>query len=308
MDYGNILSRAWRITWDHRVLWLFGLLASLSFEFRLNVDNLPPSTQQWLREVASHPAFGPVVAGIIVLSLLVELLLAVLNALGRAALVDQVNRIEEGNPVSASSGWEAGKRYGWRVFLIAFLLGLPSMVIILAGLVPVLIASVRDGWISGEGVPNIVNLVFLCFVPSCCLAAVLGIVLNTIGALAERTCVLEGRSVWQSIRGGWELLRDNLGSVGMLWLILLGLRIGISLILGIPACLLVTLAVVPTMLLMQESLSAGLAGLCGVAFLFWVAGTAVNSVIETFFSTCWTLGYRDLRAPKEPVLVTTEVA
>src|SRR5437899_1899572 len=27
MDYGSLLSRAWQITWKHKILWLFGILA-----------------------------------------------------------------------------------------------------------------------------------------------------------------------------------------------------------------------------------------------------------------------------------------
>ena len=27
MDYGEVLSRAWRIIWKHKVLWIFGIMA-----------------------------------------------------------------------------------------------------------------------------------------------------------------------------------------------------------------------------------------------------------------------------------------
>ena len=30
MNFGEVLSRAWQITWKHKILWLFGLLASCS--------------------------------------------------------------------------------------------------------------------------------------------------------------------------------------------------------------------------------------------------------------------------------------
>jgi len=28
MDYGEVLQKAWKIIWKHKILWLFGLLAS----------------------------------------------------------------------------------------------------------------------------------------------------------------------------------------------------------------------------------------------------------------------------------------
>jgi hypothetical protein len=308
MDYGHILGRAWRITWDHRALWLFGLLTGLSFQFRLNVSNLPPSTQQWLRDISSHPAFVPVVIGLVVFSFLVGLLLSILNALGRAALVDQVDRIEEGIPATIGSGWEAGKRYVWRVFVISFLLGLPAVVIILAGLLPLVIPVLQNVETLNGAWPDIQGVFFACFLPACCVGVVLGIVLGTIGQLAERTCVLEDQPVWRSIGSGWELLRNNLGPVGVLWLVLAGVRLGVGIVLGIPTCVLAAALVVPMVFLMQESPPVGLAGLCGIGILLWLVGMAVNSVVETFFSSCWTLGYRDLRGPKEIEFVAEEAA
>jgi hypothetical protein len=30
MDFGEILSKAWKITWKHKILWVFGILSSCS--------------------------------------------------------------------------------------------------------------------------------------------------------------------------------------------------------------------------------------------------------------------------------------
>ena len=56
MDLGYILRRAWRITWQHRLLWVFGCLVSLvamgtrigvsGSQWELAVQELPPEVQQ----------------------------------------------------------------------------------------------------------------------------------------------------------------------------------------------------------------------------------------------------------------------
>jgi len=66
MDYGEVLSKAWQITWKYKVLWIFGILAGCggqfgnnSFNYSLGGDggpgpsgpsdipNLPPGLRQF---------------------------------------------------------------------------------------------------------------------------------------------------------------------------------------------------------------------------------------------------------------------
>jgi hypothetical protein len=290
MDYGKLLGRAWRITWDHRLLWLFGLLAGLSFRF--NVSRFPPESQQWLEDIATGDAvFGPIYVGLLVLPFLVGLLFLVLSSLGRAALIDQVNHIEDGGGTTVGSGWQAARRYVWRVLLVYLLLCLPLVVILLAGLT-LLLPIIREAGLP-EGAPSDVqNVLFGCFTPVCCLGGVLGILISIIGPLAQRACVLEDQTVWRGIRSAWELLRGNPGPVVLLWLVLLGERFGTGLVLAIPICLLMA----PLVSLSRAPPPAGIAWFCGYAIVAWVVWTALASVVETFLSTSWTLGFRELRA------------
>jgi hypothetical protein len=114
MDYGYILRRAWQILWQHKILWLFGFLASLGgrFRFDLRMEDLPPEAQRRIAEFVSSPRFVPVAVGFVLLMLLIGLALALLNALGRAALVDQVNRVEDGGLPTVRTGWEVGRAAG----------------------------------------------------------------------------------------------------------------------------------------------------------------------------------------------------
>lgn len=118
-DCGNVLRRTWEITWRHKVLWLFGFLASLNTRFRFDVESeIPPvrHLRHWVAEFVSSPSFGPVVVGLFLFFLLVSLVFSILKALGRSGLVNQVNQIENGSTPTVQAGWQAAKRYGWRVF------------------------------------------------------------------------------------------------------------------------------------------------------------------------------------------------
>ena len=136
-----------------------------------------------------------------------------------------------------------------------------------------------------------------CCVPTCGLAVVVGIVTSVIQALAIRVRVLEGRPVLESIAAGWRLLREQFGQVAVFWLILVGIRILIALVLAIPICLLSALMVVPFAVATDPFAAPNLACLCGGGLILWILGVLVNSIVETYFSACWTLAFRELRGP-----------
>lgn len=301
MSYGAILSRAAQITWRHKVLWLFGLLASLGNRFQSNVDYdyLPPELQHWLGDFMTSPWVIPV----LLFFLLLALAMVVLAALGRAALVDQVNWIEEGGTGTLAGGWQAARRYGWRVFWIGFLLGLPSLLLIMAGLMPLLLLTLPLVVDALRGVPVtpptedlLLGITFGCFLPACCLAVVLAVVLDLLRTLAERVCILEDYGIWESITGGWRLMRAQVGQVAVLWLILVlaGLLLVIAIIVVV-VVVLVFPAILLDSLVSEIAPAIAVVAFLALGFLGWLLTVAIGAVFEPFFSCCWTLAYRQWR-------------
>ena len=117
IDLGYILRRAWEITRRHPVLWLFGFMISLgtmSARFGTNsgrwerlARELPPEMQRAARGFLSSPYANAVIITLVLLGLVISMGLALLGSLGRAALVDQVQAVEERGVVSLRSGLEA---------------------------------------------------------------------------------------------------------------------------------------------------------------------------------------------------------
>ena len=301
MDYGYILRRAWQITRQHKVLWLFGFLAALRSRM-VNVGwrDLPPEAQRWVVEFASSSYFVPAVVGFVLLALLVGLGMMLLNALGKSALVEQVNRIENGGASTVRTGWEAGKLRARRVFLLVLLLNLPLFVIGGSGAI-LFFLSLRSLPPYPESVPDLLSTFealgfgLLCFLPAACLSVLLWVPLSVIQRLAVRACVLEDRPVWSSIARGWEVLRGNFGVVAALWLILFVVGIGLFFfVVGVPLGVLAIAFLTPLLLLRISASSVALGVALGVTVFFWLVGAAVNGVVETFISASWTLAYRQL--------------
>jgi hypothetical protein len=305
-----VLRRAWKITWRHKALWLFGLLVSLGTvgtragvgsgsRWEQSTRALPPEVRRAIADFLSSPYFTVAVVALALLALTIGVGLALLSALGRAALVDQVRAAEERGLVDVRTGWQAGRRYFWPVFLLRLLLGLPVAVVTLIGVLLVVGTWLLTG---GREQPEALMSSFFiplltlvaCLLPAICLAVLLSIPLSVLQRLAVRACVLEGHSVRQSIVRAWAMLWQHLGRLTLVWLILAGVGIGVMIVIGLPLALVALSLAAAALLTMFISplLSIVLGLIIGLAV--WLLGATFNSVVETFTSAVWTLAYREL--------------
>jgi hypothetical protein len=311
MDLGYVLRRAWQITWQHKALWLFGFLVGLELgmvgarlsvsgvQWERAVQELPPDAQRPIVDFLDSSYVDVAAAAFAVVGFLISVGLALLGALGRTALVNQVQSAENYDVVVLKGGWLAGKRHLWRVFSIRLLLGLPVAVVTLASVLPIvatrfLTAGHEQLEVVLVGVLAIEFLSFACFTPALCLAVLLSIPLSVLQRLSVRACVFEGLGVRGSITRAWAMLREYVGALALTWLALTGIGIGVILLIGLPLVLVATslLTVVWLTAFTSPLLSVALALVIGL--LTWLVGTAAGGVAETFFSAAWTLAYREL--------------
>ena len=103
-----------------------------------------------------------------------------------------------------------------------------------------------------------------------CVAVVLTIVLDLLKNFADRACMLEDTTVFDSYGRGWQVIRDNFGEVFVLFLLRIAIGIVLFLFLFMP--------------------SMFLACLCCIG---WIALLLINGAIEAYYSTVWTLGWRE---------------
>jgi hypothetical protein len=101
-----------------------------------------------------------------------------------------------------------------------------------------------------------------------CISVLFSIVLDILAGLAGRACMLEDKGVLESYGRGWEVLSNNFGSAFVLALIQIGISLGLGVLLCLPA--------------------AFLAICCFLLPILWV----INGAIQAYFSTVWTLAWR----------------
>lgn len=318
MDHLGIVRRAAETTWRYKVLWVFGILVALTTGNRGGGGNsgaqfagnggpgglgMPPE--------ATALIIGLVIAiAIFVLLFLVFSILA--RYLGKNALIQLVDEREEtGEEHTVREGFRIGwSRPAWRIFLIDLVIFVPTAIVFV--LLFTLALSPLLAWVTRAEVLGIlgtivaIGLFFLVLF----LAIVVGTILGVLRYFFYRVTVLEGESVFASIREGFQMATRHLGDVALMWLLMIGIGIGWT-ILSFLAIFLLALvgalvAGIPALIvgLLVNVFAEGvwpwlIAGLVGFPLFFLVFGLpllALRGIYETFRSTVWTMTYRELRA------------
>jgi len=300
MDFGGIIRRAWRVSWQHKSLWILGLFAGATgtsygggwsgSNYRFDsqdlsrwdsVSGLPSDVSAWVQD------WVPVLIAAGVMLLLLGLLWLLLSFAAQAGLVWEVNAAEEGRPVSASEGWRVGFHYWGRVFLVGLVLMLPIMLLALVFAIGVALAVivpfVQHASLAWMGVAGLVAASLLA-IP---VFLALGFVLGNMYVLAIRYLAIENRPAMDAVRASWYALRRRLKDVFLMWLITLGLGIAFGFVVAIPAAMLAVGIGVTAAVGVWP-----IAGALGVVLL--VVVFVLMAAWNTFTSAMWTIFFRRL--------------
>ena len=330
MNYGQLLKRAWQITWRYKVLWAFGIAAALfqggfgggGFQYRFGAQDMA----RWRQMVPMMPGLGrgfahmqaawPIVMGIIGVLLVMGLFFAIVGVIVRytsiGALIAMVDEIEG----TQETSFKAGLTRGWRRFLyllgIDLLIGLGAflavcVILLILGILALIFMA--PGFVLlGAGEARTLGIAWLViagifFLPLFILLMLaLSVVVTITRAWAERACLLRAQNVFGAIEQGSALLRARLKESLSVWLVmwLINLALGIALLpimavvigLGVGAGAVVysTLRSVPWLLILAVPFLA----------LLGLAGVFVAGVYYVFRSAVWTLAFHKL-APAEAV-------
>lgn len=322
MDYGEVLSKAWQITWKYKVLWIFGILAGCggqvgnnSFNYSMggeggpspggpsDIPYLPPglrqfffSIEQWFNQL-SQLEIILFIAGAFILSLILVAFFTVIGTIGRIGLVKGALEGDRG-AVSLSFGelFQQVRPFFWRVIGLGLLLALVFLVI--GGTFAAFVA-VFSIFTLGLGV--------ICLIPLFCLLVPLGWFVGIIVQQAYIALIVENLSITESLRRGWEVTRQNLGSVILMGLIL---NIGVIIIGGGLIALPFTAIALPALgglaIGTESAVRGGLliAGLCLVVYL--PVMIVLGGIIRAYYESAWTLTY--MRLTKPPQQISMEAA
>ena len=311
MNFGEILSKAWKIIWKHKILWIFGILAGCSQASGSNSGNLSyqfsnknygtdprPFIQEFFTPFnkLSEGQIIAIVVGISLVVLLLVILATFLGTIGRIGLIRGTQQADQGAEKLVLGELFSGSfPYFWRIFLLNLLIGLAFIILVLLLMLPVILLGIATAGIG-----------LLCLLPFLCLFVPFAWFVGLIIQQATIAIVVENCSILQGLRRGWDLFKQNIGPLLLMALILyLGVNLIGGFIIGLP----VIAAVIPALVGMISSagrvMQGGLltAAICFIAYLPVLL--LLSGIFRSYTDTAWTLTYLRLtRKPAQTEIIT----
>ena len=299
-NFGEILTRAWQITWKYKVLWIFGILASCTqgsgggsgggsnsgYRAGPYDQNLSPELKQFFYKIENAGEWMVDNWWIfIVIGLVILLLIAVsvfLGTIGQIGLIKGSYKAEKEEPEKLVFGelFSASLPYFWKVFGLSLLIFLAVMLLI----APIIVLGA---------------MTVVCLLPVICILIPIAWIVSVIVEQANRAIVLENMNIFDALKRGWEIAKSNIGPLLIISLILFGINLVIGLVIAIP----ILIVVIPALIGFVASEGRAIAPLYTIAACICAyipVSLVANGILITFTQSTWTLTY--MRLTQNPVL------
>jgi hypothetical protein len=297
MEFGEVLSRAWKIIWKYKVLWIFGILAGCGtatggagsnsgFRYTRTAE-LPPSVNN-LFQSSNQGLILAIVGVIIVVVLILIVLSIILGTIGRVGLIRGTQLGDQNaEHIAFSELFNESLRYFWRVLGLNLLVGIVQAIIFGILVLAYIVAGVAT-----------LGIGFICLLPFVCLLVPLGWFIQVILEQANVALVVENTGIMDALQRGWMVVKTYPGPILLMALILI---LGVSLIGGSIIALPIGIIILPALGGVafggQTAVNTGLviAGLCFVAYIPVLL--ILSGILRSYTSTSWTLTYLRLTRP-----------
>jgi hypothetical protein len=314
MDFGEVLGRAWKIIWKHKILWIFGIFAGCArgggggggggnsgSRITAPSGNLPQFQQfstQFSDWIGSHLW---VVALFIIVILLIVIVALLLGTIGRIGLIKGTLKADAGaEHLGFMELWDESLPFFWRIFLLSLLVGLAAFIVV------ILLVGVGIGFTALT-----LGLGLLCLIPLICVLAVALWFLGIVVQQAELAIVIENLGIMDGLHRGWDVFQRNIGPMLIMWLILgvIGVVVGVALaipilIILVPAA--ITFAAAANSEATRLSYTPLVLALvcCAAYFPFLLV---LNGILMAYLQSAWTLTFLRLTKPKDKPVVESPV-
>ncbi len=304
MDFGEVLGRAWKIIWKHKILWIFGIFAGCqrgggggggNSGYRYNApggQGSYPGVEQFFTQVGNWISTHWWVIFLFILVVLVLVIIGILlGTIGRIGLIKGTVKADGGaEHLGFAELWDESLPFFWRVFLLALIVGVAAFILVLVLIILGFGAAVLT-----------LGIGLICLIPLFCVLVLALWFAGLVVQFAEMAIVIENLSIMDGVRRGWEVVKRNIGPVLIMWLILAVIGFVGSLVIAIPVLVAVVPAAIAFGFANAQSTAPNWAPLliglacCVVYFPFLLV---LNGILTGYLQAAWTLTYQRLTGPK----------
>ncbi|TSC93664.1 MAG: hypothetical protein Athens101428_595 [Candidatus Berkelbacteria bacterium Athens1014_28] len=302
MNYDTAIKKSWSYILKYRFLWGLGVLAALTEGasganfYSYSSADTPQIDQAKATEVArktldwisNHATF--VITALIILFIL-SLISLFVSYCARAGLIFSIDKLESGGKINFTQAFKAGIKYFWRSLGLAFVYTF-SILFCLVALMLLIFAIVMLA-------VGITPWLLIILIPIGIVALVgfiaLLIYFNFILLFSLREIVIKNTGILKAIDNSCKLIRKKLGAIIISWLINLALGVAASMVVAIFALVIGgLLALIGVGIYFSLGVVATFVYAIPITLIFIAALILLSGIINAYFSTYWTLIYRQI--------------
>ena len=327
MDFGEILTKAWKIIWKFKILWIFGILTSCGqggrnaggggggggggnsgVQFSNGDVRLPPALLDFFRSIGNFFEniegwqIILIILGAILIGLLLTVLFAALNTIGRVGLIQGTVKADEGaENLTFGELFDSGKSYFWRIFGFNLLAGLAVFLAVLLLMVPAFLLGFMT-----------LGIALICLIPFFCLLVPIGWIVGVILEQVNIAIVVEDLSMLDGLKRGWNVFRENIANM-----LVMGLILGIGgAVVGFIMALPFFFIAIPFVIGMAGSLISDSSATFGAGIvttllcfgIYLPILIVLGGFLQAYIKSAWTLTYLRLTGKTGVEIVSEELA
>lgn len=314
MNFGEILGKAWKILWKHKVLWIFGILAgcasgnsgssnggSSNGNSGSGTWDFNGNTPQWMQGMQEFgermwQVIQPYLWIFIVVAVLLVLIVIVLGVIGKVGLIRGTIKADQDEETHLTFGGVLADSvpFFWR--MLGFALVLLAFFLVFAVLLALAVAGLVVGTLG-------IGIVLL--IPLICVLVPVMLVANIYLEQVQVAMVAEDLGVFPAFKRGWQVFRGRLGEM-----IVMGLILGIgswivALVIALPIIITLMPAIISMMMNNGEISQSLTTGTMVFAGIFILVAVFLRGLLTTYVESAWTLTFRRAAAalvrPVEPI-------
>jgi hypothetical protein len=323
INLGEVLSKAGRIIWKFKVLWVFGILAGCG---GANSGNFNFSNSSWRGNSGNFPnflrplnnlrfgqimqsflnRFGGIIAGVILLLCLLWIVFYFLGVIGKTGLIKGSSKADAGaSTMSFGEIWTESTPYFWRMFGLNVLVGLPFLLLIailLTGIGFAGYATYINGNTGSDLFAVMVGLAGV-IIAAICVISIFSIIVGMILEQAQNAIVLENLGVFAGLGRGWNVFKSAIVTIVVMAIILAIIGWVANLLIAIPLIAVAVPAVIGMAAVGDHNTIVPLIIAAGCFVVYLPFLLVLKGVLISYTQSVWTLVYRRLTVSPTPAVV-----
>lgn len=286
MPLGEVLTKAFNYTKDHKSFWFYGFLLALFSGGSYNFSNYSGGSGDF-KFLENTPAATLITIGIVILifALALGILSVIVSSWSLASIMNGANLLEKGKAVNRKIMGKTGKRPVWKLIVLNALI--PMVIVLALILLIVLGAFLFAAMPQPAGVIIGITLLVLFILALIPVVIYFGI----IWSLATRFIALEQKNAIESIKLGIKLIKGKFWWTFLFALVLgmIGGLVGFVFVMPLILVVLGLVFAIAAKIIILAAVLGIITLALGILFLF------ISGLIQAFAQIGWTLWWIELK-------------